>query len=221
MPKVKMPRSSPSMDMTPMVDLAFLLVTFFILTASFKNPEPVQVLTPSSTAEKLMPENAVLITIAKDGRVFYTVSGFEVRKKVLKRMAANPKYKMSFTEAQINEFGKMSSIGVSMQNLGKFIDTDPGSRERFPSKGIPMDSLNNQLRDWIQYGWIEGATKYKELKDEADAAGRELQAEPLRFAIKADANTNYIVVKEVIKTFTDLKIYRFNLLTNCEKGPTE
>jgi biopolymer transport protein ExbD len=59
------------------------------------------------------------------------------------------------------------------------------------------------------------------LKDEAEAAGRDVKAEPLRFAIKADGNANYIVVKEVIKTFTDLKIYRFNLLTNYEKGPDE
>jgi len=219
MPKVKMPRSSPSMDMTPMVDLAFLLVTFFILTASFKNPEPVQVLTPSSTSEKLMPENSVLVTVSPDGRVFYTVSGYEVRQKVLMRMAE--KYKIKFTNEQIKEFGKMTSIGVSMQNLGKFIDTEPSSREKFPSKGIPMDSTNNQLHDWIQYGWIEGATKYKELKDDAEAAGREMQGEPLRFAIKADGQSNYIVVKEVIKTFTDLKIYRFNLLTNFEKAPTE
>jgi hypothetical protein len=131
------------------------------------------------------------------------------------------KYKIKFTEKEADEFAKMSSFGVSMQNLGKFIDVDPQLREKFPSSGIPMDSMNNQLRDWIQYGWIEGMTKYKQLKDAADAAGRELKAEPLRFAIKADGDANYIVVKEVIKTFTDLKIYRFNLLTNFEKGPDE
>jgi biopolymer transport protein ExbD len=84
-----------------------------------------------------------------------------------------------------------------------------------------MDSLNNQLSDWIRYGGYEGVVKFKELKDEAAAAGRTLQTEPLRFAIKADGNANYIIVKEVIKTFTDLKIYKFNLLTNFEQGPTE
>lgn len=219
MPKIKMPRSNPTLDMTPMVDLAFLLVTFFILTASFKNPEPVQVLTPSSTSEKMMPENAVLITISPEGKVFFTITGFEVRKLTLQRMAA--KYKLKFTEKELEEFGKMTSFGVSMQNLAKFINTDPGQREKFPSTGIPMDSLNNQLSDWIRYGGYEGVLKYKELKDEAAAAGRTLQTEPLRFAIKADGNANYIVVKEVIKTFTDLKIYKFNLLTNFEQGPTE
>jgi len=219
MPKIKMPRSNPSLDMTPMVDLAFLLVTFFILTASFKNPEPVQVTTPSSTSEKMMPENAVLITISPEGKVFYSITGFEVRKLTLERMAA--KYKLKFSSKEIEEFGKMNSFGVSMQNLQKFINTEPGQREKFPSGGIPMDSLNNQLSDWIRFGGYEGVVKYKELKDQASAAGRTLQTEPLRFAIKADGNANYIIVKEVIKTFTDLKIYKFNLLTNFEKGPKE
>jgi biopolymer transport protein ExbD len=219
MPKIKMPRHSPSLDMTPMVDLAFLLVTFFILTASFRSPEPIQVVTPSSTSDKLMPENAVLITISPKGEVFYSVSGNEVRKNVLMRMAA--KYKIKFSQKEVDEFGKMGSFGVSLQNLRAFINTEPQRRDKFPSQGIPMDSLNNQLKDWIQYGWIEGMTKYKELKDEADAAGRSVKAEPLRFAIKADGNSNYIVVKEVIKCFTDLKIFRFNLLTNFEKGPND
>lgn len=219
MPKVKMHRASPSLDMTPMVDLAFLLVTFFILTASFRSPEPVQVTTPSSTSDKLMPENSVLITISPDGKVFYNVSGADVRVKVLQRMSA--KYKIPFTQKEAEEFSGMASFGVSLQNLGKFINAEPGQREKFPSTGIPMDSLNNQLKDWIQYGWIEGMTKYKQLKEEAEAAGREVKAEPLRFAIKADGDANYIVVKEVIKTFTDLKIYRFNLLTNFEQGPED
>lgn len=219
MPKIKMPRQNPSLDMTPMVDLAFLLVTFFILTASFKNPEPVQVLTPSSTSEKMMPENSVLITISPEGKVFYTISGFDVRKKTLQRMA--DKYKIKFSVAEIEEFGKMTSFGVSMQNLSKFITTEPGQREKFPSTGIPLDSSNNQLGDWIRFGQYEGVVRYQELKDAATAAGRSVQIEPLRFAIKADGNASFIVVKEVIKTFTNLKIYKFNLLTSFEKGPNK
>ena len=115
----------------------------------------------------------------------------------------------------------MTSFGVSMQNLSKFINTEPGQREKFPSTGIPMDSTNNQLSDWIRFGQYEGVVQYKDLKDAAETSGRQVVIEPLRFAIKADGNANFIVVKEVIKTFTDLKIYKFNLLTNFEKGPNE
>lgn len=104
MPKIKMPRSNPSLDMTPMVDLAFLLVTFFILTASFRNPEPVQVLTPSSTSEKIMPENSVLITISPEGKVFYTISGFDVRKKHWKGWLIN--IKLNLLLKKLRNLGK-------------------------------------------------------------------------------------------------------------------
>ena len=46
MANIKAPKGSPTIDMTPMVDLAFLLVTFFMLAANFRSDEPVQVDTP-------------------------------------------------------------------------------------------------------------------------------------------------------------------------------
>ena len=55
MAEVQSSKGSPSLDMTPMVDLAFLLVTFFMLTATSRVTEPVVVDTPSSTADKLLP----------------------------------------------------------------------------------------------------------------------------------------------------------------------
>jgi len=71
MPKIKMPKSSPSIDMTPMVDLAFLLVTFFMLAASFRSSEPVQVTTPTSVSDKIIPSNIIMVTLDKGGRVFF------------------------------------------------------------------------------------------------------------------------------------------------------
>ena len=68
---------------------------------------------------------------AGEGKVFYSITGFEVRKLTLERMAA--KYKLKFSTKEIEEFGKMTSFGVSMQNLQKFINTEPGQREKFPS----------------------------------------------------------------------------------------
>jgi biopolymer transport protein ExbD len=216
MAKIKMPKSNPSLDMTPMVDLAFLLVTFFMLTASARVSEPVVVDTPSSTSDKLLPENVIMVSVDDKGHAFFNINNYHVRMRTLERMGQQ--YKVTFTEKEKEQFAKMTSIGVPMETLAKYIDMDDNERMAVKSPGIPLDSLNNQLGDWIQFGRIEAAKQAREEKDKAEKVGREFKYEPLRFAIKADGNANYISVKDVIKVFTDKEIYRFNLITNLEKG---
>jgi len=71
MPKIKKGRIPVKIDMTPMVDVAFLLLTFFMLTTQFRPPEEVQISLPSShSAFKLPESNVMLITISKDNRLF-------------------------------------------------------------------------------------------------------------------------------------------------------
>lgn len=216
MPKIKMPKSNPSLDMAPMVDLAFLLVTFFMLTASARVSEPVVVDTPSSTSDKLLPDNVIMVTVDDKGHAFFNINNYNVRKKTLERMATQ--YKVQFTEKESENFAKMTSFGVPIEKLKEYINMDENARMAVKSPGIPLDSLNNQLGDWIQFGRIEAAKQAKEEKDKAEKVGREFKYEPLRFAIKADGSANYINVKDVIKVFTDKEIYRFNLITNLEKG---
>ncbi len=216
MPKIKMPKGNPSLDMTPMVDLAFLLVTFFMLTASVRVSEPVIVDTPSSTSDKLLPDNVILITIDVNGKPFYNISNFEVRKKTLEKMGQQ--YKIEFTEKEKERFGKMTSFGVPIAQLKEYINMEDPARLKVKSSGIPLDSLHNELGDWIQFGRIEAARQAKTQKEKAEKRGRSFNYEPLRFAIKADGKSNFIAVKEVIKVFTDKDIYRFNLITNLETG---
>ncbi len=215
MPKIKMPRGNPSLDMTPMVDLAFLLVTFFMLTASVRVSEPVVVDTPSSTSDKLLPDNVILITVDQKGDAFYNINNFDVRKNTLLQMAKQ--YKITFTDKEVERFGKMTSFGVPIAQLKQYIDMDDPQRLKFKSTGVPRDSIHHELADWINFGRIEAARQARTQKDKAEAAGREFKYEPMRFAIKADGEASYIAVKEVIKVFTDMKIYRFNLITNLEQ----
>ena len=99
MPKVKPHRTSPSLDMTPMVDLAFLLVTFFMLTTKFAPEETVVVDTPSSVSELKLPENNVItLTIDKDKRVFFGVDAKQTKIAALQKVGA--KYGVNFTPAQ-------------------------------------------------------------------------------------------------------------------------
>ena len=74
MGRAKLPRKSTNIDMTAMCDVAFLLLSFFILTTKFKPAEAIAVETPSSVASKIAPsKDFVLVTIDKDGKVFLTM----------------------------------------------------------------------------------------------------------------------------------------------------
>lgn len=215
MPKIKAPRSSPSLDMTPMVDLFFLLVTFFMLTATFRNEEPVMVDTPRSTSEKILPDNTMLITIDTAGRVFYTIDGQEVRKNLITDLGKQ--YNVKFSDEQIITFSKMTSVGLPVAELPAYISMKADKRKAIDkaSKGIPLDTAlteRNQLAFWINLGRRHHAA-YQENKVNEDANYKKVD---LRFAIKADGETAYRKVKDVIKIFKMQDIYRFNLVTSQE-----
>ncbi|MDP1803435.1 MAG: biopolymer transporter ExbD [Bacteroidota bacterium] len=212
---------APALDMTPMVDLAFLLVTFFMLTASFRMSEPVAVDPPSSIGQVSLPDNHILVTIDNTGRAFFGISNSTAKMNALRQMSA--KYNVPFTEQQIVKFSGLPSFGVDIKDLPAYIDANEQARTNFKNqKGVPLDTItpNNQLKDWISIGGTEAVKMYEEAKLKAVDAGGEFKAEKPRYAIKCDGKTKYIYVKDVIKTFTDLKLYQFNLITSLEGGGT-
>ena len=217
MGKIKVAKSAPSIDMTPMVDLAFLLVTFFMLTASFRMAEPVVVDPPASHSDKTLPENTILVTVDKYGRAFFGIGNAEAKINALAKISE--KYKVNFTPDQIKKFGGLSSFGVDIKDLPRYLDASENERLKFqPQKGVPLDSLNNQLKDWINIGALELNVIYMRNRDEAKEKNIEFKGEKPRYAIKADGKAKYIYVKDVFKTFTDMKIYTFNLITSLEGG---
>jgi len=218
MGKIKVAAHAPSIDMTPMVDLAFLLVTFFMLTASFRMAEPVVVDPPSSQSNKILPENTVLVTVGSDGKAFFGVGNAEARTNTLAKMGE--KYGVKFSADQVKKFTGLSSFGVEIKDLPNYLDASENDRMKITKekKGIPLDSLHNQLKDWISISATELNIIYLRGKDEAAQRGQEFKGEKPRYAIKADAKAKYIYVKNVFKTFTDMEIYTFNLITSMEGG---
>lgn len=196
MAKIKMKKKSTSTDMTAMCDVAFLLLTFFILTATAKVPEALPVDMPSSVAQTKLPDtDLAIITIGK-GKVFFDIKGREVRKRTLEGMGA--KYGINFSEEDKTKFALMDDFGVPIAGLKQIIDMKAADRTKAEQPGIPLDSLDNQLKEWLLI---------------SRRATIDLDDKELQIAIKGDAKEEYPKIKKIMDILQDQKINSFNLVT--------
>jgi biopolymer transport protein ExbD len=206
MPKIKLGHKSPRIDMTPMVDLFTLLLTFFILTATFRPQESAPVDTPFSVSEKpIMDANVMTVIIAKDDRIFFNVDNgpdtiLKFRPKILTEMGK--RYNIEFTENELRKFEKSgTSVGVPIQEMKAYLDARDANEKAAFETGIPIDSTDNQLALWILF------TR---------------QVNPaVQTMIKGDADVEFPVVKKVLDILQDKNVNRFNLITNLEAVKVE
>lgn len=201
MPKIKMKKSVPHIDMTPMVDLFCLLLVFFILTARFRPTEAVAVDTPSSVSNKVSPDQYIItITVSKDNKVFFNVdngvdTSEHLRGNILRAMAYQ--YQMKFTPEEVKKFEGLSGFSLPMERMKAFINAADNEEREVMHSGIPMDSTDNQLLYWIRF-----ARNYHN---------------DFQVALKGDREADYEQIKKVIDILQDNNINKFNLTTNLEE----
>ncbi len=207
MAKIKMSKKAASIDMTAMCDVAFLLLTFFILTATAKQPEPLPVQTPASTVQTKLPETGLAtLTVGNNkagASVFFGMKDRDVRAATLELMGESRGIK--FTEQEVAQFSLIEEFGVSVSGLKQLIAMSNADRNKSGVQpGIPADSLNNELKDWIMY---------------ARKAHIELKDKELDFAIKGDAKQQYPQIKKIMDMLQDQKINNFSLVTGLRAKP--
>lgn len=204
MPKAKLPRKSTNIDMTAMCDVAFLLLTFFMLATKFKPEEPVVVKTPSSISEIPLPDaDIMLLTVDTKGRIFFSIDNKVKRKALIEDV--NYERDLKLTETEKNAFAIGPSIGIRFDQLKSYLAMTGDQQVELQKEapGIPVDtsvlSVNNELAQWVK-------------------SARNTNPK-LRICIKADGEAAYPHVKKIIRTLEGWKIFKFNLITNLKAVP--
>ncbi len=211
MAKVKMSKKSTRIDMAAMCDIAFLLLTFFIMTSTARLPEPVEVNTPASTVQIKLPDTNIATILVADEKTFFGAVGQEVRKRMLENMGR--RYEIEFSEDEKQRFSLIESFGVDIRVLKSLIALDSGERMKpGVQTGIPYDSIDNQLSEWIQSAREANAS----IIADRIANGEDVPVEEKRdinIAIKGDADEEYPTIKKVIDILQKRKKNNFFLVT--------
>ncbi len=193
MPKVKLPRKSTSIDMTAMCDVSFLLLTFFMLTSKFRPAEAVPIDIPNSRSQ-IKLEGVMTISVSKEGTAFFSLTKREDRAALLERMTVVHPQLKSLTPDQKKAFEGLDMFGFSIAEMPQVLSLNPEQFKAYKQKGIPMDSAQCELGEWIYN------TRYVDQK--------------MKVAVKGDKASNIKAIKKVIYALTEkADIHKFNLIT--------
>ena len=120
----KMKRIGVKIDMTPMVDVAFLLLIFFMSTSQFDPPQKVPIVLPDSHSNLKVPESDVLVlAISKDNQLFWQVGKNaqeetdmpSLENLVLEQRRRNPRLRVAIKADKEAEYGTMEDVMAIMQ----------------------------------------------------------------------------------------------------------
>ena len=203
MPKVKIPRKSTIVDMTAMCDVAFLLLTFFILATKQKPPEVLTVKTPTSVSSKAAPEKSILITLTKEGKVFLMLGDKTKKDAIIDDF--NTTRGLQLSGAQLAKLKRSEYIGLPLNKLKSALDA---TQEIPPNlmDGIPTDSTNNELSFWIK----SVTNAYK---------GEDQNKLQEMILVKGDGEALYPIFKNIKEAFKANDIFKFRIVTEGEQVP--
>jgi biopolymer transport protein ExbD len=224
MPKVKMKRQSTFVDMTAMCDVAFLLLTFFILTSKFRAQDPVQIDMPGSVSNRKIADSDIqIVQVAKDGKVFWGTDNQDVRAKVLDLMRAkyDPTNVLGFTDKDVQKFKTIESFGCGFQDLPKILNESMKNDDK--TSGIPVDSLTskfkkNELKDWLRSCREAHLLITKEKTEKQNKVFSMTDYDWIRLALKGDGVTEYPKIDLILNTLKESAINKFDLVTNLKGG---
>ncbi len=203
MPKVKIPRKSTTIDMTAMCDVAFLLLSFFILATKQKPPEVLSVAPPSSISAKAAPDKSILITLTKDGRAFIMLGDETKKADILSNI--NLTKGLNLSPAELKKWEKMPFIGLPLNQIKSSLSlTSEIPANRMP--GIPTDSSTNEMIDWVKsISNVYAGTDQRKLQE--------------MLLVKGDNEALYPTFKNIKQAFKKNEIYKFRIVTNGEAVP--
>ena len=206
MPSVKIPKKSTDNDMTPFVDVAFLILSFFMLATKFKPPEAVEITTPNSVSSKeLQQKDAIVVSLDKSGRVFFTMQiDQDKNAPIVLIKNLNDTRNLGLTNAEMASFAKNPSIGVPFSQLKPYLALSEDEQKKVVQPGIPIqDSASNELYYWVR-----------------DAIGAFAQNRTaIDYMIKGDNAAKYPAFKEVLSAFKRNDQNKFLLVTAPEEAP--
>ena len=201
MGRPKIARKSTWVDMTAFCDVAFLLLSFFIMATKTKPPEAVSVVMPSSVSSKVVEEkDQVMVIINEQGKVFLTISEPEKRSEIVEEVGRVKG--IPITPATVAKAAKVEFFGTPISQLNSYVDLPKEQLTGALLPGIPaVDSANNEVRDWMI------------------AVNNVYRGSKMNLLLKGDNTAKYPALKQVIDAFKHSDLLKFSIVTNAEGIP--